>query len=103
MNFRRPVRRIALTEAVEADVARIEAAWANARKTFGKAGPFLFGRFSAADAMYAPVVNRLHIYDVPVTRATRDYMSAAMALPAWKAWVADAEAEEWRIEKYDAV
>ena len=68
-NFRRPVRKIALTEAVEADVARIEAAWAHARKTFGKAGPFLFGRFSAADAMYAPVVNRLHIYDVPVSRA----------------------------------
>ena len=54
--FRRPVRKIALNEAVEADVARIEAAWAFARKTFGKAGPFLFGRFSAADAMYAPVV-----------------------------------------------
>jgi glutathione S-transferase len=102
-NFRRPVRRIGLSEAVEADVARIEAAWAHARNTFGKAGPFLFGRFSAADAMFAPVVNRFHIYDVPVSPATRDYMSAAMALPAWKAWIADAEAEEWRIEKYDAV
>ncbi len=68
LNFRRPVRRIALTKAVEADVARIEAAWAQARKTFGKAGPFLFGRFSAADAMFAPVVNRLHTYDVPVSR-----------------------------------
>ncbi len=102
-NFRRPVRKIALTEAVEADVARIDAAWTHARKTFGKAGPFLFGRFSAADAMYAPVVNRLHVYDVPVSRATRDYMAAMMALPAWKAWAADAEAEEWRIGKYDAV
>jgi len=102
-NFRRPVRKIALNEAAEADVARIEAAWAHARKTFGKAGPFLFGRFSAADAMFAPVVNRLHIYDVPVSRRTREYMAAVMALPAWKAWVADAEAEEWRIEKYDAI
>jgi len=102
-NFRRPVRKLALTEAAEADVARIEAAWAHARKTFGKAGPFLFGRFSAADAMFAPVVNRLHIYDVPVSRRTRQYMAAVMALPAWKAWVADAEAEEWRIEKYDAI
>ena len=103
MNFRRPVRKIALTEAVEADVARIETAWASARKTFGKAGPFLFGRFSAADAMFAPVVNRFHIYDIPVSRLTREYMSAVMALPAWKAWIADAEAEEWRIEKYDAI
>ena len=71
-----------------------------ARRSAG-AGPFLFGRFSAADAMFAPVVNRLHIYDVRVKKATRDYMDAIMALPAWKAWIKDAEAETWRIEKYD--
>jgi glutathione S-transferase len=103
VNYRRPVRKIALSETVEADVARIEAAWAQARKTFGKAGPFLFGRFSAADAMYAPVVNRLYTYDVSVSPRTRDYMAAVMALPAWKAWIADAEAEQWRIEKYESV
>jgi len=102
-NFRRPVRAIALSEAVEAEIVRIEAGWAQARKDFGKAGPFLFGRFSAADAMFAPVVNRLHTYDVPVQPATRAYMDAIMALPAWKAWIADAEAEPWRIEKYEAV
>jgi glutathione S-transferase len=102
-NFRRPVRRIELTDAVKADVARIEAAWAHARESFGKAGPFLFGDFSAADAMFAPVVNRFHVYDVPVSQGTRDYMDAIMALPAWKAWIADAEAEAWRIEKYESV
>jgi glutathione S-transferase len=102
-NFRRPVRAIALSEAVRADVARIEAAWRHARETFGKAGPFLFGRFSAADAMFAPVVNRFHVYDVPVSRPTRAYIEAMMALPAWKAWIAGAEAEPWRIEKYEAV
>ncbi|MBV8472371.1 MAG: glutathione S-transferase family protein [Hyphomicrobiales bacterium] len=102
-NFVRPVRRIELTDAVKADVARIEAAWAEARAKFGKAGPFLFGRFSAADAMFAPVVNRFHVYDIPVSQGTRDYMDAIMALPAWKAWIADAEAESWRIEKYESV
>jgi glutathione S-transferase len=102
-NFRRPVRRLELTEAVEADVARIEAAWSHARKTFGAAGPFLFGRFSAADAMFAPVVNRLHVYDAKVTKTTRDYMNAIMALPAWKAWIKDAEAEEWRMDKYESI
>jgi glutathione S-transferase len=101
--FRRPVRKIALTEAVEADVARIEAAWAHARQAFGKGGPFLFGRFSAADAMFAPVVNRFHTYDVSVSPATREYMDAVMALPSWKAWVAEAEAEPWRIAKYESV
>jgi glutathione S-transferase len=102
-NFRRPVGRIALTEAVEADVARIEAAWAGARKSFGGAGPFLYNKFSAADAMFAPVVNRLHVYDVKVARKTRDYMDAIMALPAWKAWIRDGEAEPWRIERYDSI
>ena len=103
MNMRRAPKAIALSDAVTADVARIEAAWAEARKTFGKAGPFLYGRFSAADAMFAPVVNRLHVYAIPVKPATRAYMDAMMGLPAWKAWVHDAEAETWRIAKYEAI
>jgi glutathione S-transferase len=102
-NFRRPVRGMALTTEVQADVARIEAAWAHARETFGKGGPCLFGRFSAADAMFAPVVNRFYVYDVPVSKPTRAYMETIMALPAWKAWIADARAEPWRIERYDAI
>jgi glutathione S-transferase len=102
-NFRRPVRAIPLSDEVRADVARIEAAWAGARATFGKGGPYLFGRFSAADAMFAPVVNRFHVYDVPVSKLTRAYMETIMALPAWKAWIADAHAEPWRIERYDAI
>jgi glutathione S-transferase len=102
-NFRRPVKAIALSDEVRADVARIEAAWAHARAAFGRGGPFLFGRFSAADAMFAPVVNRFHVYDIPVSKPTRDYMEAIMALPAWKAWIADAHAEPWRIARYDAM
>ncbi len=100
-NFRRAPRAIPLAEAVKADVARIEAAWAGARKAFGQAGPFLYGPFSAADAMFAPVVNRFDTYVVPVSPATRAYMDAVMALPAWKAWIAGGEAEPWRIEKYE--
>jgi glutathione S-transferase len=102
-NFRRRVQAISLSDEVRADVARIEAAWAHARATFGKAGPFLFGRFSAADAMFAPVVNRLHIYDIPVAKTTRAYMGAIMGLPAWKAWISDAAAEPWRIDHYEAI
>ena len=93
----------ALSDEVRADVARIEAAWAHARAAFGQGGPFLFGRFSAADAMFAPVVNRFHVYDVPVSKPTRAYMETIMALPAWKAWIADAHAEPWRIEHYEAI
>ena len=53
--------------------------------------------------MFAPVVNRFHAYDVPVAEAARAYLQAMMALPAWKAWIADAEAEPWRIERYESV
>ena len=102
-NFRRPVRAVALSEEVRADVARIEEAWAHARETFGTAGPYLFGRFSAADAMFAPVVNRFHVYDIQVSKPSHAYMEAIMALPAWKAWIAAAEAEPWRVERYDAI
>jgi glutathione S-transferase len=102
-NFRRPVKAIPLSDEVRADVARIEAAWAHARATFGRGGAFLFGRFSAADAMFAPVVNRFHVYDVHVSTQTRAYMDAMMGLPAWKAWIADAHAEPWRIERYEAI
>ena len=102
-NFRREPKAIPLSDEVRADAARIEAAWAHARETFGAAGPFLFGRFSAADAMFAPVVNRFHAYAFRVAKTTHAYMEAMMALPAWKAWIADAEAEPWRIERYEAV
>lgn len=102
-NFLRKPKAIALSDEARADAARIEAAWAHARETFGGTGSFLFGRFSAADAMFAPVVNRFHAYDIPAAKTTRAYIAAMMALPAWKAWIAGAEAEPWRIERYEAV
>jgi glutathione S-transferase len=101
MNVRRPVSRRALTPEVAADVERLQEAFATARNSYGKGGPFLFGRFSAADAMFAPVVSRLYSYDVPVGRPTRAYMAAVMALPAFKAWVNDAMAEPWQLERYE--
>jgi glutathione S-transferase len=99
MNMRRAVRKRNLTPEASADVARIEQAFKQARNQFGQAGAFLFGDFSAADAMFAPVVNRLHVYDVPVAAATRAYMDAMMALPAWQE--RQAQAEPWPIGKYE--
>jgi glutathione S-transferase len=101
MNMRRAVKKRELTPEASADVARLEQAFQQARTEFGQAGSFLFGEFSAADAMFAPVVNRLHVYDVAVTPATRAYMDAMMALPAWQEWRAQAEAEPWTIGKYE--
>src|SRR5499433_449896 len=69
MNFWRPVKRRELTDEVAADVARIDAMWTDCRRRFGAGGPFLFGAFSAADAIYAPMVSRLHTYGIAVGAA----------------------------------
>lgn len=81
--------------AVAADVARIEGIWREARERFGQGGPFLFGAFSAADAMYAPVVTRLDTYSIPVAPETRAYMDTILSLPAYRAWLAAALKETW--------
>lgn len=80
-------------EAAARDVARIEALVAEARAAFGADGPFLYGAFSAADAMYAPVAARLEGYSWPVAATTRTWMEALFALPAFRAWKAGADAE----------
>ena len=102
-NFRRPRRAIALSDDVRRDVDRIESAWAGARVRWGQGGPFLFGAFTAADAMFAPVVNRFWTYAIPVRPDTEAYMDAVMALPAWQDWIAGAAAEPWFIDKHEAI
>jgi glutathione S-transferase len=95
MNMWRPVRKMALNPDTAANVARIDAMWVDCRGRFGAGGPFLFGAFTAADAMYAPVVSRFHTYAVEVSAASAAYMRAVMALPAWQEWYAAALREEW--------
>src|SRR5262249_55467973 len=95
MNFWRPVERRHLTSEAAANVQRIDALWSDCRVGFGKRGAFLLGKWSAADAMYAPVVSRFHTYGVEVGAAARAYMDAVMALPAWKEWAVAALKEEW--------
>ena len=95
MNMWRPVKKLELSDEVMANVRRIQSMWAECRTRYGVGGPFLFGPFCAADAMYAPVVSRLHTYDVEVDAPTRAYMNAMMALPAWQEWTAAALKEPW--------
>jgi len=95
MNVWRPVQPRALDDGSKANVARIEEIWRDCRARFGAGGPFLFGAFGAADAMYAPVIWRFHTYAVAVGNAARDYMGAMMALPAWSEWRDAARREPW--------
>jgi glutathione S-transferase len=79
-------------EAVRANVARIEGMWADALAQSG--GPYLFGQFSAADAMYAPVCMRLRSYGLPISDGSRAYVERMVATPAVAAWIAEALAEK---------
>ena len=95
MNMWRPVMTRELTPEAFANVRRIEAIWTDCRNRHGAGGPFLFGTFGAADAMYAPMVSRFHTYAVEVNGPARSYMDAVMALPAWAEWQAAALQEPW--------
>lgn len=91
------------TDAVSADVMRdierIGVLWRDCRARRGADGPFLFGEFGIADAMYAPVALRIVSYAIPVGPVERDYVDALLALPALREWLSDAEAEQRAIRR----
>ena len=93
MNVRRAIPGRAKTPEVVAEIARIETIWNDCRSRFGSQGSFLFGPFSIADAMYAPVVSRLRTYGVTLAGEAREYAAAIHALPAMQEWIAGAHAE----------
>ena len=95
MNMRRTRKPRDLTPEVAADVRRIDALWTDCRTRFGAGGPFLFGGFGAADAMYAPIVSRFQSYAIEVGPEPRRYMEAVTALPAWAEWRSEALKEPW--------
>ncbi|MFO1462552.1 MAG: glutathione S-transferase family protein [bacterium] len=97
MNIRRRPAPIAMSPAAQADVRRIESIWEECRRLYAGQGPFLFGRFSIADAMYAPVVFRFSRYAVEVGSEPRSYMGTMEALPAVQEWVEAARSEPWII------
>lgn len=100
MNMRRPKGRIELPDGVMDDVARISTIWKELRQKSG--GPFLFGAFSAADAMFAPVVNRFEIYDLVTDEDTLSYMAAMQSHPAWIKWRDAALKETWIVPEDEA-
>ncbi|MEA2892337.1 MAG: glutathione S-transferase [Bradyrhizobium sp.] len=101
MNLRRPVGAKALSADARADIARIQESWAECRARYGRGGPYLFGAFSGADAMYAPVVHRFRTYAIELTSAARAYMDAMLALPAFQEWTRAGLAETLVIEKFE--
>ena len=81
------------SDAVLADLARIDLIWARARDRFGTDGPWLFGRYTAADAFFAPVATRIATYNLPVSAVARAYVAAHLADPSFRRWRAMGQAE----------
>jgi glutathione S-transferase len=95
MNMWYPPKKRELSAEATGNVKRIDEIWSECRARAPAGGPFLFGAFSAADAMYAPVVSRFHTYVIDVSAESRAYMAAVMALPAWREWFGAALKEPW--------
>ncbi|MBR1125041.1 glutathione S-transferase family protein [Bradyrhizobium lablabi] len=101
MNLHRPIGAVALSEDARANVARIQEIWSECHRRYG--GPFLFGAFGAADAMYAPVVHRFRTYAIEVAPAARHYYDAMQSLAAFQQWTGEGLAETLVIERFETV
>lgn len=87
-----------LPEVVRSDIRRIQAIWLDCRERHGAGGDFLFGRWSGADCMFAPVVSRFRTYGVQLDGAVRRYADAVWEWPHVRSWVQAAAAEPWEID-----
>jgi len=106
MNLGRGFAGLGRTAEALADVARIEAMWAETRARFGDGGAFLFGaKFGATDAMYAPVVTRFLTWKPAISAETQAYCDAVRADPLVAAWydAAAAEPDDWKLPEYETV
>jgi len=103
MNLHRPIGAIALSEDARANIARVQEIWTDCRERYGKRGPFLFGAFGAADAMFAPVVHRFRTYAIEVAPQVKAYMETMMALPAFAQWTDEGLAETLVIDRFEHV
>ena len=101
MNIRRRMPTHGRTPDVLADIERIVAIWNDCRARHHHGGPFLFGAFSIADAMYAPVALRFETYVVNITGVASDYARSLLALPAMREWIAAAHAEKEQLPHYE--
>lgn len=101
MNIHRVIRAKPLSDAARADIARVQDIWTDCRERYGKRGPYLFGSFSAADAMYAPVVHRFQTYAIEVGEAASDYMHTMLTDEPFDEWTKAAMAETMVIEKFE--
>jgi len=100
MNMRSVFER-AIIPAAQGDIDRIIALWRDCRRRFGAGGDFLFGHFTIADAMYAPVVSRFRTFKIPLDAEADSYAAAVTAWPPYQEWLAAARKEPMIIEQWE--
>lgn len=93
MNARATGRRVAMTAPLERDLRRVDAIWSGCRRDHGELGPYLFGGFSAADAMFAPIVLRVRSYGLPVSELATRYLDTMLADEPLCEWIEAAARE----------
>ncbi len=97
MNVGKSLPGVGRGEGADEDIERIVAIWRDCRGRFGEEGDFLFGRFTNADAMFAPVVSRFATYGVSLDQVSRAYADAVLAMPEFAEWTEAAKAEPWTL------
>jgi len=90
------------TAEVGNDLTRINAIWRDCRAAHSQAGPYLFGHFTVADCMFAPIVFRFRTYDPPLLDVSKQYVEDMLAHPAMREWEAAAIAETETIPAHDS-
>jgi glutathione S-transferase len=102
MNVRSSFPGRAIAPEAQADINRVMSIWRDCRARFGNTGgEFLFGNFSIADAMYAPVVTRFRTYRIELEREAEAYCETIMALPAMQEWIVAARDEPMIVEQFE--
>ena len=96
MNLRKSLPDRVPVDVVADDLTRLERLWGELLSAHG--GPYLFGAFTAVDAMFAPLATRLRTYELPISDTARGYVDAIYALPAFQTWLAAAIVEPWIVE-----
>ena len=98
MNCRAEGRRVDLSAALQKDIDRIDSLWQRLRRENSAEGPWLFGRFSIADCMFAPVAFRFATYGVKLSAESHDYAESLRDHPKMRLWLAEARQESEIIE-----
>lgn len=93
MNFRALNRKVEINDEIQKEIQRIDQLWSQYRKKYHADGPWLFGRLSIADCMYAPVASRFKTYGVEVSAQSQEYIQTVFSHPCIKQWLLDSQSE----------